>query len=193
MKKLILLLMVCGSLMTTNAATDTVEVDVSKLSQVELQAYQRMKAMQAEAQSHNANPEKVSEWAKTGKALGEAFKECWGTVSNDVERFANSKAGMWTAFLITWKVMGHDTVELTKQFIRWVVAFGLLIVGFPTWIYIFRKNCITHRVVKSMTRESFWKVKKTYENSNAVHDNWAAAYAGFLFAFLVLCTLIAFA
>lgn len=196
MKKLITITLITLSSICSSFADDNAllnDNEISKLSKYDFEAYQRILALKAQSQSPAVTPDRLNEWARTGKALGEAFKECWGTVSTDIEKFANSKAGMWTAFLITWKVMGRDAVDLTKQFIRWGVGIGLLVVGFPTWIYVYRRNCIVHRVIKSKVSESFWKVTKTYENSNAIHNQYAIGYGIFLFAFLGFCALIAFA
>lgn len=103
-------------------AQDKIDEDaISKMSLSELQAYQKVLRIQKDnSQSPPITVSKLEEYASVGKALGQAFKECWSTVSTDAERFAQSPSGKWTAFLITWKVMGRDAVDLVQMTVRWI-------------------------------------------------------------------------
>ncbi len=200
MKKLLSICILFGSLCLTSVAQET-KVDEKTLSSMsfdELQAYQKV----LKAQFNNANRtaelpsvNKLQEYATVGKALGQAFKECWSVVSTDAERFAQSPAGKWTAFLITWKVMGKDAVDLTKTAVRWIVGGSLMSTITIFFAFIVYRNCISKRVLLSEERTSMFNFKRTYskELSCPMHED-STCYYGIAYGILmIVCGFIMFA
>lgn len=169
---------------------------IANMSLAEFQAYQKtIKVHQQAASNQMPSPSKLQEYASVGKALGQAFKECWSTVSTDAEKFAQSDAGKWTAFLITWKVMGKDAIDLVKTTVRWVVGCGLLGIVTPFFMFMIWKNCIVKKVVVSCERTSMWSVKKTYAASprDPIHEGWLILYGFCYLIFIGAVSLIMFA
>lgn len=175
-------------------AQDKIDEDaISKMSLSELQAYQKVLRIQKDnSQSPPITVSKLEEYASVGKALGQAFKECWSTVSTDAERFAQSPAGKWTAFLITWKVMGRDAVDLVQMTVRWIVGGFLLLILVPTGIYVFLRNCVFRPVIKT-ERTGLFKVTKTYaERQDPIHSGEAIMYPIVIAALVALICLVMF-
>lgn len=172
------------------------EATIAKMSLDELQAYQKTIRVQQESQKLAIpSASKLQEYAVVGKALGQAFKECWSTVSNDAERFAQSSAGKWTALLITWKVMGQDAIDIVKTSVRWSAGGFILLIGVPFFALLVWRNCITKRKLESVERTGIFTWKKTYAKEMYVpeHCNEGAILYGIAFIiFLVAVSLIMF-
>jgi hypothetical protein len=181
-------------------AQETLKIDeatISKMSLSELQAYQKTLRVQHESQKSDIpSASKLQEYAVVGKALGQAFKECWTTVSTDAEKFAQSPAGKWTAFLITWKVMGQDAIDIVRNSVRWSVGGFLLIIGVPFFIFLIWRNCITKSQLNTVERTGVFTWKKTYakEMYDPPHCNEGVILYGLSFLiFLVAVFVIMFA
>ena len=179
---------------------DTIQVDVTKLSAQELQVYQALKQKQAQSQAaavmENLTPEKIDKYAAIGKSFGTAFKECWSTVSTDAERFAQSDAGKLTMFLIAWKIVGQDGVNLVEKAVQYSIGIPLLVVGTLFFFYIFRRNCVTRPQLVSKTKLfGILTVKSEYEGEvQAVHgsEGWPILYAVCYAIFVGICCMIIF-
>ncbi len=169
--------------------------DIAKMSLTELQAYQTtLKIQQSSQHSELPSPSKLQEYASVGKALGQAFKECWSTVSSDAEKFAQSDAGKWTAFLITWKVMGRDAIDLVKTTVKWIVGIGLLVTVTPFFMFMVWRNCISKRNLAVVERTSFWNVKRIYKDrsESPIHESWLILYGLCYLIFITACSMIMF-
>lgn len=173
-------------------AQETIQVDVTKLSQQELVLYQKLKRNAQEG--INLENLTLDKYAQIGRAFGSAFKECWTTVSTDAEKFAQSDAGKWAMVLVSWKIMGEDAVGLISRFVRFITGGALLLVGVPFFIYIYRRNCVVHPLLVSKTKVAFLTVKKEYRGVvSPIHDDagpWG--YAMSFATFIGICCLIMF-
>ena len=186
------------AVMTTFAvsAQETIQVDITKLSQQELQVYQKMKQNVQAGQMtlDSLTPQKIDTYAQVGKAFGSAFKECWTTVSSDAEKFAQSDAGKWAMVLVSWKIMGNDAMALMSRTVRMLVGGCLLAVGVPFFIYIFRRNCTETPLLVAKTKVGWFTVKKEYKGVNRpIHDGdgqWAYAFC--FLVFVIMNVLIMF-
>lgn len=165
--------------------------EIADMSISDFQAYQKTLQLEQKSKESKSSifpePSKLEQYANVGKVLGQAFKDCWSTVSTDAEKFAQSPAGKWTAFLITWKVMGKDAVDLTKTAVRWAVGVGLFSVILPSLIFLMWRNCATRRVVKKEERTSFFNYKREYSEVNGIHQEVTYAY---WIAMAISCVLI---
>jgi hypothetical protein len=155
-KTLVLALAMLFTVSTFAQQPDTIQVDVTKLSAQELQVYQSLKQKQMDAANQisvaNITPEKLDKYAQIGKSFGTAFKECWSTVSTDAERFAQSDAGKMTMFLIAWKIVGQDGVNLVEKAVQYSIGIPLIVVGTIFFIYIFRRNCTSRPKLVNKTQ-----------------------------------------
>jgi hypothetical protein len=191
MKKLISVFLSLSVLVSSVFAQENItQLDantIANMSLSELQAYQKtLKVQQQAVSTQMPSPSKLQEYALVGKALGQAFKECWSTVSTDAEKFAQSDAGKWTAFLITWKVMGKDAIDVVKTTVRWAVGIGLFIFVTPFFMFIIWKNCVVKKVMVSCERNGVWSVKKTYSESSKppIHESYLLLYGACYLVFI---------
>lgn len=178
------------------AAEDTLQVDITKLDQNQLRAYQEMKAMQARSAASmaldNLTPEKVDRYAQMGKGLGIAINEGLGAVTKNVEQFSQTSAGKWLMVLITWKVMGEDAIGLARTAMQWSIGGFLLIVGIPFWIWIIKRNCV-QRPIQSIEKLSFWKKKITYvDRADPIHGDYTVAYGACFLIYMGMTAAIMF-
>jgi hypothetical protein len=169
------------------------DAEIANMSISDFQAYQ--KTLQLEAKSKSSillEPSKLEQYANVGKVLGQAFKDCWSTVSTDAEKFAQSSAGKWTALLITWKIMGKDAVDITKLGVRWIVGGLLFLTITPFFMYMVWKNCATRRVVKKEERTGLFNYKREYEQHEGIHEGFTIAYGGCYLIFLIVTSMLMF-
>mgnify|MGYP001564619228 CR=1 FL=1 len=73
-------------------------------------------------------------YAGLGKEVGTAINEGLKAVTTQTADFAKTSPGKLTMFIIAWKVIGI-------QFVQMIVGSILLAVGTAYFIYIFNKNC----------------------------------------------------
>jgi len=176
-------------------ATDTVEVDITKLTDSQLRVYQEMKAMQIRSATataiENFTPEKVDKYAQMGKGLGIAINEGLGAITKNVEQFAQTSAGKWIMVLVTWKVMGEDAIGLTRTLVQYCVGITLFLVGIPFWIWLIRRNCVL-RPIASVEKLGFWAKKTTYTGGEPLHGETIAVYGLFFLFYLGATALITF-
>jgi hypothetical protein len=159
--------------------------DIENMSISEFQAYQTV--LKSQRRSETSAPptiQKLQGYAEVGKSLGQAFKECWSVVSDDAERFAQSPAGKWTAFLITWKVMGNDAINLTEKFVRWVCGVIAWFVITPVFIFLVYRNCVSKRILKHTERTGLFAVKRIY-SEQLYHGQHSSEIALYGLAYLV--------
>ena len=172
---------------------DTLQVDITKLDQTQLRAYQEMKAMQAKSilSMENLTPENVNKYAQMGKGLGVAINEGLKAVTTNVEQFSQTSAGKWIMVLITWKVMGEDAVGLVRTAIQWIVGLSLLIVGIPFWIWLVKRNCVNRPIAK-IEKTGFWTKNIIYTAAAPLHDEYILLYGVCFLIYLAAAALITF-
>ena len=165
---------------------ETIQIDTSNLTQE-----QKDKIAEITKKDTSVNIQGV------GKELGVAFKEVWSVVSTDVEKFANSPAGLWAATLVTWKVMGKDASDIVMRAIRIPIAAAVFIVGVLAWLFMLKKLFSpgiykTYSVDKESGKKELKEVKQT---ESIVENYWGEVTSLMGIYFLVLtgvCSIIAF-
>ena len=178
------------------AQTETVQVDITKLSQQELLVYQQLKQKQAQSgiSLDSLTPENVDKYAQMGKALGTAVNEGLGAVTKNVEQFSQTSAGKWLMIIISWKVMGQDAVGLIEKGVQYAVGIPLLFIGTLVFTWIIRRKCLARPALVSATKVGWLTVKREYKGMTS--PDWggeevlvtAICYA----AFIGICCLIIF-
>lgn len=177
------------------AQTETVQVDITKLTQQELMVYQQLKLKSQNAMDvSNITPEKIDKYAQIGKSFGTAFKECWTTVSSDAEKFAQSDAGKLTMFLIAWKIVGQDGINLVEKAVQYIIGIPLLFSGTLIFVWIIRRNCFSRPRLVESTKVGWMTVKKVYEGTTGpLWGGEETFVATICFAiFILLCCAITF-
>ena len=140
----LLLTSVCIMPAFAQQTTETVTIPVSQLTEA-----QKTELAKKELQE---KADKYGKWVGIGHELGTAVNESLSSVTSNANAFSQTGVGKITIALVVYKVVGKELIG---------VMLGLLFffVGVPIWVWAFYRNCITHRICISKTKEkSEWQV-----------------------------------
>lgn len=79
--------------------------------------------------------EQIGEWAGKGREVGVAVNEALKAITTNTVEFSKTDLGKYTMFLVAWKVMGRDFVQL-------IISFLSFLIFAPFWIWSFKKHCL---------------------------------------------------
>ena len=110
------------------------------------------------AQYKDALPEKpqinkYQEYIQLGSAFGDALKGSLSAVTEETNKFADTKVGTFAMFIIAYKVFGADAIQFVKDIMGFVVGAILLAIGFPFWVFFYYRNCLSRQRVTSIKGE----------------------------------------
>ena len=148
MKYIMILILVCSSVILVNTSLGQVPdgqvlVDVDLLTGIQLK-----KAMEGKPSIET----RVSKWTEIGKGIGAATKEGLSAVTEETNKFANTKVGLFTMIMIAYKIIGKDLIQL-------IIGAPLLITITVLFIWIVRRNYIVRKIISSESADGM----KTYE------------------------------
>jgi hypothetical protein len=113
---------------------------------------------------------KANEWADLGNNVGTAMGSAAKAVLHEtkdatfgkdvsivdgIDKFSKTDAGRFTMFVIGWKVMGKDAVDLVKQFSGIAVGVPILLAWNVLCIWFYRRNFLPRKVMVSK-EGNFW-------------------------------------
>ena len=107
----------------------------------------------------NQKIETVGKYVGIGKEVGEAVNGSLSAITTNAEKFANTKAGKFTMFIVAWKVIGKNLIQL-------IVGILLAIMFYPTFFWSYFQNCRPRNI---LTKED-GKVKE-YRISEPCSDS----------------------
>lgn len=149
------------------AFADSIRVP-SNLTERQAAELQAQAAKLAEENTQSTNPvtaiQQVDQWVTVGASIGKGIagtaKEL-GVVANE---FIQTPVGKLTAYLIIWKVAGHDLVRLTLHVVGGVSFFTVM---FTFWIWFFRRMCFNVTITETISSdEKPVKTKVTERKKN---------------------------
>jgi hypothetical protein len=149
MKKIIFMILIVHFIGLLGFAQDPnkILIDKSKLTKEQLQ--------EIESKQQEKLPE-ISKWVGLGKEIGTAMNEGLQSLTTTAANFADTNLGMYTMFIIAWKVLGKDVLRL--------------IFGLPVWLFVmfimvwsYRKTCISRKILKNKTFNSKGWFLKRYD------------------------------
>jgi hypothetical protein len=121
-------------------------------------------------------------FAGIGKEIGVGIREGLGALTDETNKFANTKVGKFTMIIIAFKVLG-------LQLIQFIFGFTLWIFGSIATVFIYRSAIRPRRILKEVTKEGI-KNYEIYEPCSSIQD-WTfyliTIYAGFC---LLCCAII---
>jgi len=97
--------------------------------------------------------ETVGRWTGLGKEVGTAMNDGLSALTTQAELFSKTDVGKFTMFMIAWKVMGNDFIQL--------MIGSFLFLFFVTAYCIVIYRCRSRRV---LVKESVDTKEKFYEN-----------------------------
>lgn len=128
--------------------------------------------------------ESAGKMAGVGREIGVAIREGLGALTDESNRFADTKVGVFVMWMIAFKVMGYPAIQA-------VVGIPLIIIGTIIFIIFFFKACVPRKVLNKTTGtgKDIVKEYKVWEPDEPWYPLSAAAiYA----AYLALCCSIIF-
>lgn len=150
MKHILILLLIVLTPILAFGQTSTQEmVTVPKTS---LTAQQ---LAQVELDATKTKAAQYGSWVGIGKEVGVAVNDALAAVTVQANNFGQTGVGQITIAVVVWKVIGHDLM-------KFVVCGTFLTFGVPLWVWLFYKNCMTHRIlIKRTGKDCEWETVNT--------------------------------
>ncbi|MDO8516965.1 MAG: hypothetical protein Q7S33_02465 [Nanoarchaeota archaeon] len=131
--------------------------------------------------------ESVGKWVGMGKEIGEAMNGAMTALEEHVDKIGNTRVGKFTMFLVAYKVIGTDMIQL-------LIGLPLLIIGTMIFIITWFRSCVK-RKVKKITYAAVGDKKVISETSETLENPdydycWASVVVYAIF--LGICTAIIF-
>lgn len=126
MRNLFLALMFMSSPLIAQDTT-MVSVPKSALTATQLAA--------VEAQGIKDKAVTYGSWVGVGKEIGEAVNSSLSAISDNAAKFADTKVGKFSMFIVAWKVLGNDILGI-------FYALTITFVGLPVLIWSYRRHMI---------------------------------------------------
>jgi hypothetical protein len=86
-----------------------------------------------EAQGIKEKAEAYGAWVGVGKEVGEAVNSSLSAISDNAAKFADTKVGKFSMFIVAWKVLGNDILGVFYALI-------LVFIGLPVLIWSYRRH-----------------------------------------------------
>lgn len=131
-----------------------------------------------EARNLEEKIQTYGKWVGLGKEVGGAVNESLTAITEQTAKFADTRVGKFTMFLIAWKVLGTDLIQL-------VVGILFFFIWIPLWVWSFHANALKRRVLKAMVIPKEGDKQYNYEVIN-YDDNATAERVVHVVVFLIL-------
>ena len=176
MKKYLVLLTLAVSFVLSGFAhaqtdTGTVVIKKSDLTAEQLAKIESQQKVQEVTQKLQA----VHEWAGIGKEIGEAVNDGLKAVTTQAATFAETNPGKLTMFLIAWKVMAKDVLELCHGLKGTLVGIPFLIFLDSFLIFMWLRTTRSRTILttedekgKHYQQVETWFTKDDAESTNRV-------------------------
>lgn len=143
------------------------------------------------------------EYAEMGRGIGLAVGESLRSVKDVVVDFSKTDVGRFTLFLVAWKVMAKDVLEMGDQVVGYVFGPILFMVVGSVLIWSYRRQCLPRQVLLKKTKEGkeyAWLLpngtlidigeKRVVEVP--ARNAWAMWHAGLFVGLTIFCAMIVF-
>jgi hypothetical protein len=107
---------------------------------------------QIQAQQVQQKIDQYGFWGGFGEEVGTAFNSALSSLTKTASQFANTKLGTYILFLVAYKVLGSDAIQL-------LVGVPLFIFMLIVWWFSYRK-CFPKRFVIKKTGFLWWGEKE---------------------------------
>lgn len=144
------------------------------------------------------------EYAEMGRGIGLAVGESLKAVKDVAVDFSRTEVGKFTLFLIAWKVMAKDVIDMGDKVMGYFLGVPLFFIGGVVLLWSYRRQCLPRRVLIEKTKDGARKWAMVAPNGTLVDISedprkpqmvegrsvWAVGHVvvGLVFFFLV-CTL----
>ena len=158
---------------TTTDNSNKVVVDRSILTADQLRQVQTSQTLDQVAQ--------IGQYAGLGKEIGEGVNGALSAITDNANKFANTKVGVYTMWLVAYKVVGGRAL-------RFVVGGIMLLLMFPTLVWAFRRNAIVRPILSKEIFDPTTKARtrefRTYEPNS--YRQWGYGIVSILFILILI-------
>lgn len=173
-------------------AEETVTVKKSDLTADQLK--------KVEAQQITEQIGQYKEWAEMGKGVGFAVRESLYAVKDVTVDLSKTDVGKFTMFLVAWKVMFKDVLDVSGKIVGYLVGIPLLAIGLSVIVWSHRRLCVPHPVLKEKGPGLWvWRSKKyeMYDPNNESggdmkQSDWMFVHVIAAVVLIIICCLIIF-
>lgn len=165
---LAMLLMIPGAVgaqqQPSSAMSEKILVDKSALPPELVKSLE----VQAKLDEEKAKIETYGKYVGLGKEVGMAMNEGLSALTDNAEKFASTKPGQFTMFIIAYKVLGKDLIQ---------AVFGIIffLVGTAIFIWMWRRNGIVRRIAVETPKDAPKKYE-LYEPDSNVQMTYVICY-----------------
>ena len=164
---LILALFVVGlpAIAQQQAAPERIVVDTSLLTAEQLEQARVQQKVQQVTQVVEGAGTVASNAREVGHAVGIAIDGGLTAITKHAAEFGKTDVGRFTMFLIAWKLMAEDVINVGGGLVKWLIWFAIFVLFSIALFWSYRRNCVPRQVVVEETRESgfFGKRTRRYE------------------------------
>ncbi len=140
-KRVVMVLAALMLLTSIGFAQDNTKVVVDKSMLTPEQLAKVQMAQTTEQVQHVAEQvQEVGKFAGVGKEIGEAVNGSLSAITENANKFANTKVGVFTMWIVAFKVLGDNVIRLGLSLICMILFTGIF-----TWIW--GKNFIPRRIL----------------------------------------------
>lgn len=147
------------------------------------------------------------EYAEMGRGVGLAVGESLKAVKDVALDFSKTDVGKYTMFLIAWKVMAKDVIDVvTKmgdQFFGYLIGPPVLLIGGLVLIWSYRRQCLPRRMLIEKTKEGKkWAIIAPNGEKVDIGDTrphmvsgrsvWAVGHAVAALVLIAVCSMMTF-
>lgn len=119
-------------LLTTPLVAQTTDTVMVAIPRSELTPSQ---LASSEAKSIKEKADAYGAWVGVGKEVGEAVNSSLSAISDNAAKFADTKVGKFSMFIVAWKVLGSDILGI-------LYAFIIVFVALPILIWSYRRHLV---------------------------------------------------
>lgn len=169
------------------AQEKTVSIPESQLTEQQKQALKLQQASTVVEKAHG--------WVGIGKELGQALDGALGSLTQRSNEFAVTPVGKFTMFIVAWKVLGDQAIEILNAGVHILGAMIELAIFLPVFLWSYRRFCFDRRVLVAKEPGLFgkktWTVIK-YQAEGDFHPTHGHALALGVFTVIWLFTFFSY-
>ncbi len=183
---------------------DRIVVHKSDLTKDQLDKIQARDKVETVKDTAGTVKEAASAVAGWGKEAGVAFNSFVGSLTDQTVKLSNTQVGRFAMFMIAWKVMAKDVMEMGNQIFGYLVGIPTFVFGSIALFWSYRRQCVPRRVLIEKTKDTKKYAmfmpsgqllnpgEQADSKAEENREGWAAAHAGMAVVFFGLCSLMIF-
>lgn len=144
-----------------SAEPEKIVVDTSLLTKEQLQQARMQQKVEQATEVVETAGTAASKAREVGEAVGIAIDGGLTAITKHAADFGRTDVGRFTMFLIAWKLMAEDIINVGGGLVKWLIWFVIFLVFSTALFWSYRRNCVPRRVLVENTKEAGFLAKQT--------------------------------